>query len=232
MRRKPVVALDGPVGVGKSTVARKLARRLGFLYIDTGAMYRAVALDALRQGVPLEDFEAVGRRVGSLEIRLVPEDEGTRVFCNGEDVTEAIRAPEVSRATSPIADNPAVRARLVALQRAMGAGGGVVMEGRDIGTVVFPDAEAKFYLDARAEIRAERRARQMEAAGRATDRASILADLLERDRRDRSRPVGALRVADGAEIVDTSDMSEDEVVEALAQRIVRLTFPRPGGRCP
>lgn len=219
MRRRPIVALDGPVGVGKSSVARRLAERLGYLYIDTGAMYRAVALDAMRQGLALDDFAAVGARVTELSITLVPGEAGTRVLCNGEDVTQEIRAPEVSRATSPIADNPAVRERLVALQRELGAGGGVVMEGRDIATVVFPDAELKFYLDGRPEVRAERRALQMEAQGMTADRARVLADLLERDRRDRSRPVGALRVAEGAQRLDTSDLSESEVVELLAARV-------------
>ncbi len=222
MRDRLIVALDGPVGVGKSTVARKLARRLGYLYIDTGAMYRSVALDAMRQGLDLEDFDAVGRRVQELDIRLVPGEQGTHVYCNGEDVTEAIRTPEVSRATSPVADNPAVRTRLVSLQQAMGRAGGVVMEGRDIGTVVFPAAEAKFYLDARPQIRAQRRAAQMAAAGKTVPRETILSDLLERDRRDRSRPVGALRVADGAEVLDTSEMEEDEVVDALLARVTAL----------
>jgi CMP/dCMP kinase len=221
MSKSMQIAIDGPVGVGKSAVARKLADRLGYIYIDTGAMYRAVTLDAMNQGLDAEDYAAIGARVGELQIDLRASEAGSRVFCNGEEVTEAIRSPRVSRGTSPIADNPAVRERLVALQREMGRDGGVVMEGRDIGTVVFPNAEAKFYLDGDPEIRARRRIEQMAAKGTPVDPEKTLRDLLERDRRDRSRPVGALRVAEDAEIIDTSHMSEVEVVEELYQRINR-----------
>jgi CMP/dCMP kinase len=221
MSKSMQIAIDGPVGVGKSAVARKLADRLGYIYIDTGAMYRAVTLDAMNQGLDAEDYAAIGARVGELQIDLRASEAGSRVFCNGEEVTEAIRSHRVSRGTSPIADNPAVRERLVALQREMGRDGGVVMEGRDIGTVVFPNAEAKFYLDGDPEIRARRRIEQMAAKGTPVDPEKTLRDLLERDRRDRSRPVGALRVAEDAEIIDTSHMSEVEVVEELYQRINR-----------
>ena len=201
------IAIDGPVGVGKSSVARSLADRLGYLYIDSGAMYRAVTLSAMRGGIALDDFAAVAAHADTLDIELVPTEDGVVVLCNGEDVTLEIRTPEVSRGTSPVADNPAVRARLVALQQKMGAGGGVVMEGRDIGTIVFPKAELKFYLDAEPEVRAE-----------PADQEEVLRDLLVRDCRDQGRPVGALRVADGAIIIDTSDLTAEEVVETLHQR--------------
>ncbi|MBI1390398.1 MAG: (d)CMP kinase [bacterium] len=213
--RKPIIAIDGPVGVGKSSVAASLAERLGLVYIDTGAMYRCVTLMAQRAGLSLDDAEAVAELAQRIGIHFERRDGGLRVICEGEDVSEAIRAPEVSRGTSPVADNPAVRERMVALQQEMGRAGGVVMEGRDIGTVVFPNAEIKIYLDADPKIRAERRHRQLIANGKPSDFEKTYNDLMERDRRDAVRPVGALRVADGAIVVDSSHLSESEVIEQL-----------------
>lgn len=214
-RIQPIVAIDGPVGVGKSSVASSLAKRLGFLYIDTGAMYRAVTLKALRNQLDLNDRASVAALAQKTEIYLERSENGLRVYCDGEEVTEAIRTPEVSAATSPVADNPQVRDRLVALQQEMGKEGGVVMEGRDITTVVFPDAEIPIYLDADPNVRAERRYRELISKGKDVTREETLADLLERDRRDRERPVGALTIAERAQIVDTSHLTQEQVIEAL-----------------
>lgn len=218
-RRKPIVAIDGPVGSGKSTVARLLADRLGFLYIDTGAMYRAAAWKALEAGLDLEDYESVGALIEQTPIELRRDGSTIRVWCDGHDVTENIRRPGASRATTPVADNPRVRERLVDLQREMGCAGGIVMEGRDIGTVVFPDAEIKFFLDARPEVRARRRTEELRATGFDVSYEETLRDLLERDHRDRSRPTGALQVAEGATIIDSSDLSVHEVVAQLEKHL-------------
>jgi cytidylate kinase len=220
--RRPIVAIDGPVASGKSTVARLVAERLGFLYIDTGAMYRAAAWKAMQAGLDWEDRAAVSALIEETQIELRREESGIRVYCDGHDVTVQIRRPEVSRATSAVADNPAVRERLVALQREMGRSGGVVMEGRDIGTVVFPEAEVKVFLDARPEERARRRVEELRAAGLTVSYEETLRDLLERDRRDRARPTGALRVPDGATTIDSSDVRVEEVVKKVEKRVRRL----------
>ncbi len=223
--RRPVVAIDGPVGTGKSTVARLLANRLGFTYVDTGAMYRCVTLAALRAGLDPSDARSIADLLCDLDVRFdAPVEPGgaQRVFFNGQDVTEAIRTPEVSRSTSVVADNPDVRERMVSLQRRMGERGGVVMEGRDIGTVVFPDAEVKFYLDADEEVRAIRRHKELECKGLKSSFSNTLDDLRDRDERDRKRPVGGLRIADGAEVVDTSELS----IEGAVARLEALTRDR------
>lgn len=214
-----IVAIDGTVGSGKSTVARLLARRLGYLHIDTGAMYRAVAWAALQEGVDADDAVALARLVADLDIRLEPRSDGLRVWCNERDVTEAIRDPEVSRAAARVADHAEVRHRLVALQREMGRRQSAVMEGRDIGTVVFPDATHKFFLDAAVETRAARRARELELTGRTVDAEAVLRDVQDRDRRDRQRAVGALRQAPDAILIDTTHLSIDDVVDLLAAHI-------------
>lgn len=218
-QRKPVVAIDGPVATGKSTVARLLAQRLGFTYVDTGAMYRCATLAALEAKLDLTDHRAVADLTASLDIRFEPiegrDELAQRVIVNGRDVTEAIRTPPVSRATSSVADNEAVRAYLVSLQQRMGERGGIVMEGRDIGTVVFPSAERKFYLDAAEDVRARRRHEELQANGVNVNYEDTLEDLRVRDARDRARPVGALRVADGAVVVDTSCLD-------IGQTVIRL----------
>lgn len=223
-----IVAIDGPVGVGKSTVARELAKRLGYLYIDTGAMYRAVTWKALETNAPLNDGDAVAALAENTRVELRDADGGARVFCDGEDVTGAIREPRIGAAIAPVADNIGVRAHMVKLQREMGKRGGVVMEGRDIGTVVFPNADVKFYLDGNADIRAERRFEQLREMGKDVTLEDTLNDLLRRDKRDKSRPFGALRKAGDSTLVDTSGMTLDEVIDTLLGLVTQHpNFGRP-----
>jgi cytidylate kinase len=220
-RRRGIIAIDGPAGSGKSTVGRLLARRLGYLYLDTGAMYRALAWKALRLGVSLEDAEALTHLAESSRITLSGDPENMRVRIDDRDVTEAIRSPEISRAASLIATIPGVRRAIVAAQREMGRKGGVVLEGRDTGTVVFPDADVKFFLDARPEVRARRRQEQERALGREVSFEETLRETLERDRRDQEREASPLRRAEDAIPLDSSDMSVEEVVERMLEIIRR-----------
>lgn len=223
-----IVAIDGPSGSGKSSVARALAARCHLTYMDTGAMYRSVALLCLRSGVDPADADAVADVARAASIELVASESGQRVLANGDDVTEQIRTAEVERAVSPVSAVPAVREVMVAHQRALGERGDVVAEGRDIGTVVFPDADVKVFLTASPEARARRRAVQRCGGDLASDPAAsadtaqerrILADLVERDRYDSSREASPLRPADDAVLVDSSDLAFDQVVE----RIVSLS---------
>ena len=215
LRENISIAIDGPVGSGKSTIAKLLANRLGFLYIDTGAMYRAVTYKVLDDGVDPEDKESVADFTKSLEIELVPVDNGLQVFVNGEDVTAEIRTPEVSRYTSPVADNIGVREELVKQQQRMALTRSVVMEGRDISTVVLPDAPIKFYVDGDPEERAARRVKDLKEKGMEVDFESTLKDLLERDKRDSSRPVGALTRVPEAVYIDTTDLAVEKVVDKM-----------------
>ena len=212
-----VVALDGPGGSGKSTVARRVAERLGFVYLDTGAMYRAVGLLATEKGVPLDDEEAVTAVARDAALRF---DGDGRVLAGDRDVSAAIRTLEMGAAASVVSVHPRVRALLVEQQRRLGARGDVVMEGRDIGTNVFPDAAVKLFLTARPEVRAARRAAELRASGAAVDEAEVLAAVSERDRRDSTRSVAPLCRADDAVELDTSDLRLDQVVDAVVD-IVR-----------
>jgi cytidylate kinase len=215
---KLIIAIDGPVGSGKSTLARRVAAMLGYLYIDTGAMYRAVALKAARNHVT--DDEALATLAESTRIDLKSVDGAQKVLLDGEDVTAAIRTPEVAQGASKVAVNPGVRHILVAEQRRAGHSGGVVMEGRDIGTVVFPDAELKIFLTASPEIRAERRWREHQQKGDSIDLARTLEEIRERDRRDRERATSPLTQAPDAVLVDSTAMEPEEVarlVTMLAQ---------------
>jgi cytidylate kinase len=217
-RARPIVAIDGPVGAGKSTVAARLARELGFEYVNTGAMYRAVAIAAKAAGIGADDAK-VERRLDALLGKARIEFSGGRIMLDGRDVSDEITAPEISEMASRLSTLGVVRARMRELQRAAGARGGVVMEGRDIGTAVFPDAECKFFLDASAEVRAERRFRELNARGVETSSDEVLAQVRERDRRDSERELAPLRAALDAIVVDSSALSIDEVVTLMAERV-------------
>jgi cytidylate kinase len=233
-RSQPIVAIDGPAGAGKSTVARRLAEALGFVLVDTGALYRAVALAALKAGVARQDAAAVGQLAQSLvERRAIGFERdavrGLRVRLDGEDVTDAIRAPDVGMGASTVSAYKPVRDALLDLQRQAGRAGGVVLEGRDIGTVVFPDAEAKFFLTARIDVRARRRFDELTAAGSRTTFEETLADLQRRDEQDTTRAIAPLRQAPDAVLVDSSAMGADEAV-ALMAATVRARGNVPPGR--
>jgi cytidylate kinase len=213
-----VVAIDGPVGSGKSTVARRVAGRLGYLYLDTGAMYRAVGLLATEAGVRLDDEAAVLPVAAAAELRF---DGQGRLFAGDRDVSTALRTLEMGAAASVVSALPGVRRLLVERQRTLGSGADIVMEGRDIGTNVFPDAAVKVFLTARPEIRAARRAEELRAGGEDVDVAEVLVALLERDRRDSEREVAPLRQAADAVEVDTSALTLDEVVAAVVAIVER-----------
>ncbi|HVB88373.1 MAG TPA: (d)CMP kinase [Candidatus Dormibacteraeota bacterium] len=215
MKKGIIIAIDGPVGSGKSTLARRVAALMGYVYIDTGAMYRAVALKALRRGVPLDAAEHLTALASDTRIDLRAEDGGQRVFLDGEDITAAIRTPDVSQAASKAAVIEGVRHVLVAEQRRAGAQGGVVMEGRDIGSVVFPDAQLKVFLTASPEIRAERRWREHQQKGDAIDLPRTLDEIHERDRRDSGRVSSPLVRAKDAVVVDSTAMDPEEVARLV-----------------
>ena len=208
-----VIAVDGPSGAGKSTAARALARALGYVFVDTGAMYRALALQALRRGVRLDSEEEVGRLAEGSRIELI--DAGCSLLLDGTPVSEAIRSPEVSEAASRISAHPRVRRRMVALQREIGREGGVVLDGRDIGTAVFPDAEVKFYVDAEPACRAARRHAEQLERGDASNLVEVEREIRERDRKDMTRADSPLTLAADAILVDTTRLSAHEVAERL-----------------
>lgn len=214
-RRRIVVAIDGPAGAGKSTVSKRLTSALGYRLLDTGALYRAVALAASRAGVAWDDEPALAHIAGALPVEFRIDGELNRVFLAGEDVSTAIRQPEISQGASLVSSRPAVRAALLDLQRRLGAEGGVVAEGRDIGTVVFPAAAAKFFLTASDEVRARRRFDELRASGVEVDYARTLAEMRERDARDSEREVAPLKPADDAILVDSSALGLDEVVQQM-----------------
>lgn len=223
-----VVAIDGPSAAGKSTTARAVAERLGFLYLDTGAFYRALAFKALREGLRAEDAEGLEALARSTSIDFTGSPSAAHVFVDGEDVTTAIRTPDVSEMSSRIAAVPGVRRQLVAWQRALREKGPLVGEGRDLGTVVFPDAEVKIYLDADLDTRARRRCRELHSRGIAVTLEAVREDLARRDERDRTRSDSPLRAAEGARIVDTSGMELEEQVKAVLD-LVTVRPDCPGG---
>ncbi len=213
--KKLIIAIDGPVGSGKSTVARRVAEMLGYVYVDTGAMYRALALKARPKGVALGSDDDLARMANETHIDLRNENGAQRIYLDGVDVTAAIRSPEVSQAASKIAVIPGVRRVLVAEQRRVGQLGGVVMEGRDIGTIVFPDADLKIYLTASAEVRAERRWREHQQKGDAIDLARTIEEVRDRDRRDVERENSPLKRAEDAVLVDSTAMEAEEVARLI-----------------
>ncbi|MFY9980201.1 MAG: (d)CMP kinase [Candidatus Sulfotelmatobacter sp.] len=215
--RKLIIAIDGPAGAGKSTIASRLARKLGYVNLESGAMYRALALKAIDNDTSFDDEAALVKLAEQSKIKLEPTIGGNRTLLDGQDVSSRIREADVTEAASRVSVHPAVRAWMVAHQRAMGAGGGIVMEGRDIGTKVFPDADLKIFLDADPVVREQRRMEQQKIKGEVP--SNLAADLRERDRRDRTRAASPLVAADDAVVVDSTKMNEDEVlaqVEELA----------------
>ena len=210
-----VVTIDGPAGAGKSTVARRLAQRLGYRLLDTGAIYRAVAVAAQGAGVDLDDAPALGEIAAALDIDFAFEGDVNHVRVGGGDVTQAIRTPEASQGASKVSRHREVRAALLDLQRRLGGQGGVVVEGRDTGTVVFPAAGAKFFLTASDEERARRRHAELEARGEAPPLAQTLAEIRERDERDASRDVAPMIAADDAITIDASTLDIDQVVAQI-----------------
>jgi len=222
-RPRPVIAIDGPAGAGKSTVALQVAQRLGFLLVDTGALYRGVALAARQAGVDWNDASALGALTRQLTLALVPVSEDSpHLFIDGKDCAEQIRTPEISLGASEVSKHADVRKALLDLQRRMGERGGVVLEGRDIGTVVFPDAELKVFLTAAAESRATRRVSDLAERGIVADFGQTLAEIKLRDDRDQSRPVAPLRAAPDAVTLDTTHLDVSDVVE----RLVALARPK------
>jgi cytidylate kinase len=216
-QRKLIIAIDGPAGAGKSTIASRLARKLGYVNLESGAMYRALALKAIDNDLSLDDEAALVKLAQDSRIQLEPTMGGNRTLLDGQDVSARIRERDVTEAASRVSVHPAVRAWMVARQREMGSGGGVVMEGRDIGTKVFPDADLKIFLDADPVVREKRRMEQQKIKGEVA--ASVAADLRERDRRDRTRAASPLQAAADAVVIDSTNLGEDEVlarVEELA----------------
>ena len=213
--RKVTVAIDGPAGSGKSTVSKGVARRLGYAYVDTGAMYRTVALLGMRAGLGSTDREGYIAQAAEARMEFRPTDSGQRFFVNGEDFTDAVRDPEVGALSSAVSAIPDVRKHLTAAQQLMAVGGGVVMEGRDIGTVVCPNAEVKVFVTATPPERARRRYLELRAKGEDVTEAEVLAEITERDQRDSSREVAPLRMADDAHELITDGLSIDEVVDRI-----------------
>lgn len=213
----PVIAIDGPSGSGKGTVAGLVAERLGWRLLDSGALYRVVAAEALRLGLPLDGEEALAAMAGGLDIRF----DGGQVLVNGRDVSLDIRREEVSAASSRVAALPSVRTAILALQRGMRVSPGLVADGRDMGTVVFPEAPLKIYLDATVEVRAERRYKQLKNKGLSVSLRALLANLEERDARDKGRAVAPLEPAPDAVIIDSTNLSIDQVLELILSEAAR-----------
>lgn len=209
------IAIDGPAGAGKSSIAKLVAKKLSFIYVDTGAMYRTMALYYLKNGMDPSNQELVESHCDEIDIRLVHEDGSQQIYLNGERVSEEIRKEEVGNNASVVAAYGAVRKKLVALQKQIAAVSDVIMDGRDIGTVVLPDAEVKIYLTASSAVRAERRYKELKEKGIDCDLKQIEEDIIARDEQDMNREISPLRQAEDAVLVDSSDMSIEEVVERI-----------------
>lgn len=213
------IAIDGPAGAGKSSVAKAVAKKLGFIYVDTGALYRSIGVNALRNGIATDDAEAVTSLLPSTNVELKYIDGVQRVFLNSEDVSEAIRMPEASMAASNVSAIPAVRAFLLDLQRDMAKNNNVIMDGRDIGTVILPDAQYKFFLTASAEVRADRRFKELKEKGIDVDYNALLEEIIQRDYNDSHRATAPLKQADDAILIDSSNMSLEESIDAIVSKV-------------
>ena len=220
---KLIIAIDGPAGAGKSTIASRLARKLGYVNLESGAMYRALALWAIEWDVSFDDEAALLKAAGDSSITLEPTKSGNCVRLNGKDISERIRERDVTEAASRVSVHPKVREWMVARQREMGIGGGVVMEGRDIGTKVFPDADLKIFLDADPVIREQRRLDQQQVKGAPAQ--AMAAELRERDRRDRTRAASPLVAAEDAIVIDSTNLTEDEVLNRIEQLVAQRIAP-------
>ncbi len=223
-RDRLIIAIDGPVGAGKSTAARLLARRLGYRYVDSGAMYRALAWKALQAGLDLDDAQSVRRLADATSITLEPSGDRQLILVDGQEVSRQIREREVEQASSRISTLASVRRVMVARQRGMAGEGGVVMDGRDIGTVVFPDADVKFYLEASLEVRAKRRCLEAQVAGVTRGLEELAEEVKVRDARDMGRSASPLRKANDAVIINTTDLDACQVVAAMEEEIQRKVF--------
>jgi CMP/dCMP kinase len=237
-RHAPIIAIDGPAGTGKSTLALRLARYFGWQYIDSGAMYRAVALRAAEEGIPWTDEAELVRLCARLTFGFSSCDGQFAVHVDGRNVTEAIRSQAVGEGASLVASFPRIRAILVGKQRQLGCTGGIVMDGRDIGTAVFPEADVKFYLDATPEVRGRRRWLELQQRGERTTLSEVIDAIGRRDQEDRTRQASPLRVPEGACSIDTTNLSVDDVFELMVDKIkffgvsFRPLEPRQGTRCP
>ena len=216
-----IVGIDGPAGSGKGTVTKIISQRMGLVNLDTGATYRCVALESIRRNIPITNEEEITKIIDDLKIEFEYDENGTiTVLLNGEDVSKEIRSPEVSSIVSPMSNNIALRAKMVDLQRKMAEGNDVIVEGRDICTVVFPNADVKIYLDAEVEERARRRFKENQEKGIECTYEEVLESIKKRDENDKSKAVGALKVAEGATIVDSTNLSIEEMADEV-ERVIR-----------
>jgi CMP/dCMP kinase len=223
MKKKGLgIAIDGPSGAGKSTVARILAKQLGYIYIDTGAMYRSIGWKAKKERIDPADENALADLCRRTEVTIKKDNSDPRFFVDGLDVTGEIRTPAMGMMASSVSKSPAVRARLLTLQRELGKNGGVVMDGRDIGTVVFPDADWKFFLEASPEERGKRRYRELKGKGMDVDLAQITQEIDDRDHQDSGRSIAPLRKADNALLIDSSFLSIDQVVDRMLSELAKV----------
>ncbi|MBA7504009.1 Cytidylate kinase [subsurface metagenome] len=219
MKKRAVITIDGPAGAGKTSIAKIVSRKLGYNYIDTGAMYRAISWKAFREKIDLKTKEKLIKMVRNTKIELKNRTGTVRVYLDGKDVTNKIRGKRLAEGASILATIPEVREQLVKIQRRLGSSGGIVVEGRDIGTVVFPRADYKFYLDASIKERALRKYRELKVKGEEGQLAELEKAIRSRDKRDRTRGVAPLKIAPDAVVIDSTDMSKKEVVEFILKRI-------------